>query len=289
MSLKTRTITGVIFGAVMIGGTLASAYSCATLFIIVGLCCLWEFTAISNPIDKDSSPVAVVNTRRVLITALGILPALWIGASILGYIKMDIHQAALLLPIFFGLFIFELFGKSNRPFEQIGLLLLAILYIGVPTALVVMIALAQPAYGNLLVMAMLSIVWASDSFAYLGGSQIGKTPFFKRISPKKTWEGIACGVAGAMLVGYICSLVFVPLAYSVGQWVVIAVVACVFGILGDLVESLLKRSLGIKDSGTILPGHGGFLDRFDAFILLVPFTFFAIVYLLNDSRFTSWL
>jgi len=286
MSLKTRTITGVIFGAVMIGGTLASAYSCAILFLIVGLCCLWEYSGIIN--RDDTSPAAVAMTRRLLMTSLGIAPALLVAAAITEVVKLDVHHAAILLPIFFGLFIFELFGQSSRPFEQIGLLLLGTLYIGVPTALVVMICLAQPAYGNLLVMAMLAIVWASDSFAYLGGSKIGRTPFFKRISPKKTWEGIACGVAGAMLVGYLCSLIFPTLGYAVWQWLVIAVVACVFGILGDLVESMLKRSLGIKDSGTILPGHGGFLDRFDAFILLVPFVFFTIVFVLKDLRFTSW-
>jgi len=282
MSLKTRTLTGVVFGAVMIGGTIAHAYSCAVLFLLVGAACLWEFSGIIN--ERLDSPPAWTKLRRLLTVLLGLLPALWVGASPLGLYTPSAADYMLFLPILFGLFIFEMFALSTRPFEQVGLMLLALVYIGLPTAIVLHICLKQPAWGNMLVMAMQAIVWASDSFAYLGGSKIGRTPFFVRISPKKTWEGIACGVAGALLLGYLCSLIFVSVDYSIGAWLLIAVVGCVFGILGDLVESLLKRSLGIKDSGTILPGHGGFLDRFDAFIFLVPFVFFAIVYILGDGR-----
>lgn len=288
MSLKTRATTGLVFGIIMIGATIASPYTCALLFIAIGICCLWEYSDITNRDDNSDSIMALI--RKLLTVILGILPALIvIGLTqeliILEELK---KQSPLILPIIFGLFIFELFSKATKPFDQIGRLLLAIIYIGIPIALVEMIALSQMQYGRFLVLAMLFIVWASDSFAYLGGSKIGKTPFFKRISPKKTWEGIACGVIGAMVFGYICSLIFPTVEYSISQWLIIAVVGCIFGILGDLVESMLKRSLGIKDSGTILPGHGGFLDRFDAFLLLVPFVVFTIIYILKDARFTSW-
>ncbi len=282
MSLKTRALTGVVFGAVMIGGTIAHAYSAAVLFLIVGACCIWEFSGIVNA--KEDSPPSWAFARRLLTVLLGLLPALWVGASLMDwYIPLSAHYM-LWLPLLFGLFIFELFAKSTRPFEQVGLLLLALVYIGLPTAIVLQICLKQPDWGNMLIMAMQAIVWSSDSFAYLGGSRIGRTPFFVRISPKKTWEGILCGVLGALVLGYVCSLVFTSVGYSLSAWLLIAAVGCVFGILGDLVESLLKRSLGIKDSGTILPGHGGFLDRFDAFIFLVPFVFFTIVYVLGDGR-----
>ena len=289
MSLKTRAATGLVFGAVMIGATVASPISCAVLFIIIGICCLWEYTDITNRGDVSSPNMAFI--RKILTVILGISPALITIGLIENIISWENVKAQLplLLPILFGLFVFELFSKAEKPFDQIGRLLVAILYIGIPIALVEMLTLAQPTFGRYLVMAMLLIVWASDSFAYLGGSKIGKTPFFKRISPKKTWEGIACGVIGALVFGYICSLIFTQVEYNLGSWLVIAVVGCVFGILGDLVESMLKRSLGIKDSGTILPGHGGFLDRFDAFLLLVPFVVFTILYILNDTRFTSWL
>lgn len=288
MSLKTRAATGLVFGAIMIGSTIASPYTCAALFIIIGICCLWEYTDITN--REDTSDPIMAFIRKMLTVILGILPAITVIGLTQDLVSLETvkHQSALLLPIIFGLFVFELFSKAEKPFDQIGRLLLAIVYIGIPIALVEMITLSQMQYGRYLVLAMLFIVWASDSFAYLGGSKIGKTPFFKRISPKKTWEGIVCGVIGAMVFGYICSLIFPAVEYTLGQWLIIAIVGCVFGILGDLVESMLKRSLGIKDSGTILPGHGGFLDRFDAFLILVPFVVFTIIYILNDSRFTSW-
>lgn len=288
MSLKTRAATGLVFGAIMIGATLASPYTCALLFIIIGICCLWEYTDIINREDISDTSMALL--RKLFTVLLGISPALLVIGLTQDLITMEGVKAnfPLLLPILFGLFVFELFSKAEKPFDQIGRLLVAILYIGIPIALVEMITLSQMQYGRFLVMAMLFIVWASDSFAYLGGSKIGKTPFFKRISPKKTWEGIACGVLGALVFGFVCSLIFPTVEYSLGQWLIVAAVCCIFGILGDLVESMLKRSLGIKDSGTILPGHGGFLDRFDAFLLLVPFAVFTIIYILNDSRFTAW-
>ena len=119
------------------------------------------------------------------------------------------------------------------------------------------------------------MTWANDTGAYLIGSQIGRTKLFPRISPKKTWEGSAGGVLVTFLAGYLLSRIFSDI--SLVDWCVLAGIVSIFGSLGDLVESMLKRSLQIKDSGNLLPGHGGFLDRFDAFIFLLPF---AAAYLL---------
>ncbi len=285
MSLKTRTITGLIFGAVMIGGTVASAYSCAILFLIVGLCCLWEYGGLVQEKESPSS-VFIIKTRQFLLAILGILPALGVANWQLNFFNLSPALYFLLLPTFFGLFVFELYSKAARPFEQLAHVLMAILYIGVPVALVAFFCLRQPDFGHLLIMALLAIIWANDSFAYLAGSRIGKTPFFTRISPKKTWEGTLSGFVGAMAIGALCSILFPALGYSVAAWLLIALTASVFGTLGDLVESLLKRSLGIKDSGTILPGHGGFLDRFDAFIFLIPFVAFVIFFVLRDPNFS---
>ena len=283
MSLKTRTITGVIFGIVMIAGTIAHSYSCAVLFLIVGFCCLWEYSGLVQ--EKESpSPAFWVQSRRFLLTILGILPALLVANQQLSLFNLSASLFFLLLPFIFGLFIFELYSKALRPFEQLAHILLALIYIGLPIALVVFFSLAAT-FGNQLIMALLAIIWANDSFAYLAGSKIGKTPLFPRISPKKTWEGTLSGFLGAMIIGALCSFVFPQLNYSIPNWLLIALVASIFGSLGDLVESLLKRSLGIKDSGTILPGHGGFLDRFDAFIFLIPFVAFVIFFILEDKNF----
>lgn len=282
MSLKTRTLTGVVFGAVMILGTVLNAYACAVLFLLVGIACLWEYSGLVFATD---SPPAFTFLRKVLATKIGILPTLLLICSTWNIFPITAPILLIALPLIFGLFLFELFAQSARPFENIGLTLLGLIYVGVPIFLVDYLCLKQPDFGHLLVMAMLAIVWASDSFAYLIGSKIGKTPFFPRISPKKTWEGTLSGVGGALLIGVACAYIFPTIGYTLPQWLGIAFVATVFGTLGDLVESMLKRALGIKDSGTILPGHGGFLDRFDAFIFLVPFVLFLILAVFGDARF----
>ena len=123
-----------------------------------------------------------------------------------------------------------------------------------------------------IVAGMLFLTWANDSFAYIIGSKIGKTPFFLRISPKKTWEGTIGGAVMCLLTSAIIAQFFTQL--SLTNWVIIGAIIAVFGTIGDLVESLLKRSVGVKDSGSFMPGHGGFLDRFDAFIFCIPFVYF---------------
>ena len=113
------------------------------------------------------------------------------------------------------------------------------------------------------------MTWANDVGAYFVGSKFGKTKLFPRISPKKTWEGSFGGVMMTFLTGWLLSLYIIEL--NLKDWLILALIVSIFGSIGDLVESMLKRSVGVKDSGTILPGHGGFLDRFDAFIFLLPF------------------
>ena len=121
---------------------------------------------------------------------------------------------------------------------------------------------------------LLWLVWTNDSFAYIIGSRIGKTKLFERISPNKTWEGTIGGAIGAIIMAWVLSLYFSD--FTMVEWVSLALVAAIFGTMGDLVESMMKRSLGVKDSGSLLPGHGGMLDRFDAFIFAIPFYFIVL-------------
>jgi phosphatidate cytidylyltransferase len=114
------------------------------------------------------------------------------------------------------------------------------------------------------------IIWANDVFAYLFGITLGKHRLFERISPKKSWEGFFGGLLGAMAMGYVAAVVLDGNTYI---WIGLALVAALSGVFGDLVESLFKRSVGVKDSGNIIPGHGGWLDRFDALIFSLPFVF----------------
>ena len=124
------------------------------------------------------------------------------------------------------------------------------------------------------------MVWASDVAAYFGGRAFGKRKLFPRISPKKTWEGAISGLFGAMAAGLLIYLIYHNLnifnLLDLKDWLILGAITAVFGITGDLVESMLKRSVNIKDSGNLLPGHGGFLDRFDAFIFVIPFAYLYI-------------
>ena len=174
-----------------------------------------------------------------------------------------------MVPLIFLLFLYELFHQSEKPFRNIAYLVLGVVYLGLPFALLVKIATHTGSYSPNLVLGMLLLTWANDTGAYFVGSKLGKRPLFPRISPKKTWEGSMGGVVIGLLAGWILSQIFPQ--YTITDWLILALIVVLFGSLGDLVESMLKRSLKIKDSGTLLPGHGGFLDRFDAFIFVIPF------------------
>lgn len=284
MSLATRATTGLIFGTIMIGATLASGISAAILFFLVGLCCLWELHG--HVLAKDGS-VALGFFRKLYATLLGLLPALLVLNVLYGSAFQVSDSGYWLFPIVFLPFLVELFAGSERPFENIGYQLLGAVYIGIPTALWLAFALKDDT-GHYLLLAMMLLVWMNDVFAYLTGSRIGKTKLIPRVSPGKTWEGTAGGVLGALLSGIACFYIFDMLGYALWQWLVFAAICSVFAILGDLVESILKRSLGIKDSGTILPGHGGFLDRFDALLFVTPFAAFAIIHIFQDARYLVW-
>jgi len=280
MSLKTRTATGLTFGAVMISGCLYSPLTCTILFLLITLLCLWELSG--HVLIQDGTKL--VNTmRQTHLIGIGFFFPL-IVALVFIFNKDWAMPLVYFFPLIaFLFFLFELFGKSAKPFDNLGFIFLGLIYIGMPFSLLIWIC-SSPieqfgGVGNQFILATLFMVWASDVFAYLIGSQIGKTKMFPRISPNKTWEGTLSGVAGAILTGYLCSLVFTDLTFPLSFWIGLAFVCTIFGILGDLVESMLKRSLGIKDSGNLLPGHGGFLDRFDAFIFVIPFVYtYLVVY-----------
>lgn len=279
MSLKQRTATGLIMGAVMISACLYSAVTCALLFLVINVFCLWELG--THLLAHDGTPLTNKIRHGALVLVGSFLPVI---AALVWVFEQDVSWLVYFFPFLTAmLFLFELFGKSLKPFSNMGAMSLGVVYIGIPMSLAIWICSSPIAafggVGNHFMMAVFFMVWASDVFAYLLGSKIGKSKMFPRISPNKTWEGTFSGVAGAILTGYLCSLFFGALAFPLSFWIGAACICTIFGILGDLVESMFKRSLGIKDSGNSLPGHGGFLDRFDAFVFVVPFIYtYILVY-----------
>ncbi len=194
----------------------------------------------------------------------------------------DLTQRIIILnvPFLFLTFVFELYLKSNKPFENIAYTILGIFYITIPLILFNAMAFMQTQsneYHWQILIGYFLILWASDTGAYLAGRQFGKHKLFERISPKKTWEGSIGGLFSAFLLGYICSIYYTD--FTLLQWQTIALIIVVTGTFGDLIESMLKRSLSIKDSGNILPGHGGLLDRLDGLFISVPFVFFYLAFI----------
>jgi len=270
-----RVSTAIIFVALMLAGLYGGQHLFFLLFAFITGGCLWEFFNLVLARDQRRDYM-----RRIIGVAFGLTPFILTSIIQLELIeqindRFVIIVAILFFPFVFTAFIYELYTKSKQPFKNVAYIVLGMFYIGAPFALLDFIAFDGHTFYADTVFGLLLLTWSNDTGAYLIGSQFGKTPLLARISPKKTWEGFIGGIAVTCIVGFALSLIFHELRTR--DWMAIAAIVAIFGSYGDLVESMLKRSVGIKDSGTILPGHGGLLDRFDAFIFILPF---AAAYLL---------
>jgi phosphatidate cytidylyltransferase len=177
----------------------------------------------------------------------------------------------ILSPLLTFIFFIKLYkSKDEKPFKNIAYTFLGIIYVALPFTLFTVLAfIKNDTYDPNIVLGCLFLLWSSDSGAYFAGTKFGKTKLFERVSPKKSWEGSIGGLVTAMIVATIISKYYTN--YSAFQWYAIGVIIVVAGTYGDLVESLFKRSINIKDSADTIPGHGGFLDRFDGLLLSIPF------------------
>lgn len=188
-------------------------------------------------------------------------------------VQMDIIEPVifyLVFPFSAIIYFIKLYKKSDvKPFTNIAYTFLGILYVAIPFSLLHVIAFSTGNYHFELVAGILILTWASDTGGYFAGTLFGKTKLFERISPKKSWEGFVGSVILTLIIAFVISM-FVN-ALPLWKWIVMGILTVIAGTYGDLVESLFKRSIKIKDSGTSLPGHGGFLDRFDALLLSLPF------------------
>lgn len=288
--MRQRTITAIFFTLVMLGGIYGGylyggKYTFYLLFVLITAGCLWELMEMLVPKEERFRKF-----RKIAGSMVGLLPVMWFGSRVFLYAVFcglstdeeiisgfytahyeSVAEIGMLLSLLISiLFIVELFLAGKSPFSHIGHYLTGLFYIGIPVCFLFSIAAAPDAsyYPNR-VLGLLLLVWTNDTGAYLFGRAFGKHKLFERISPKKTWEGTIGGGIFAVLVAW--GLSFVIQDFTLRQWLALSIVAAIGSNLGDLVESMLKRSVGVKDSGTLLPGHGGLLDRFDAFIFCLPF------------------
>jgi phosphatidate cytidylyltransferase len=278
---QQRATTAIVFAAVMLTGLFWNALSFHLLFLIIGTGCVWEFLEMTLPNDNNKKLRKTISTIAGFLFVLNIYTSQFNTLSDFQYAGMltpfdsKAVSIPLLLPFLcftFLLLIVELYLKAELPFNNVALMLFSLLYLSLPFSLLTYLSYSEKyEFSPKVVAGMLFLTWANDSFAYIVGSQIGKTPFFPRVSPKKTWEGTIGGGICCMIMAGIIAQFFKELVLT--DWLIIGGIVAVFGTIGDLVESLLKRSVGVKDSGTFMPGHGGFMDRFDAFIFCIPFVY----------------
>ena len=272
-----RVITGLIFGVVLIGSIICSHLTFGLLFCIISALATAEFCGLVNRqegVDVNRNICVLGSTVLFLcFFSYGIYP-----------VETGIFSIYLIIPIY--LLISELYLKKENPLNNWAYAMMSQLYVALPFALLNVLAFQSsdaspmPQYHYIMPLSIFIFIWMNDTFAYFTGMLFGKHRLFERISPKKSWEGSIGG--GAFCIGAAFVLAhFFPIM-STGLWVGLAMVVVVFGTWGDLTESLIKRFLGIKDSGNILPGHGGMLDRFDSAIMAIPA---AVVYLYIASLF----
>jgi phosphatidate cytidylyltransferase len=265
-NLTQRLITGILGSAGIIAGISFGEW---TYFLIFFIICLFTLLEFYNLVGLDGlAPQKAYGTLcGVLIFSLSFFIE---GRIAINGKAISAEYYILIFPLLSCIYMIKLYKKFERkPFTNIAYTFLGIFYVTVPFVLLNVIVYEEGRYNYQIILGSLLILWASDTGAYFAGTRFGKRKLFARISPKKTWEGFVGGAVLALIFAFGASQYLHSL--TVQQWVVVGVLIIIGGTFGDLVESLLKRSIEIKDSGDTLPGHGGFLDRFDGLLISAPF------------------
>ena len=267
-----RTVTGILFVIILVGGIIGGEIPFGILFLIITLLSVREFCNLVNQYEKD------IHINTALCTIAG-------GVLFLTFYYYQQVMSWAILPFYLcfliAIMVIELYAKKTNPAGNWAFSFMSQFYVALPFALLNIIAWmfpdssGIPAYSFILPLSLFIFTWVNDTGAYCVGVTFGKHRLFERISPKKSWEGSFGGAIFCVIAAIILSH-FYPILNR-WEWIGFALVIVVFGTWGDLCESLMKRHWGIKDSGNILPGHGGMLDRFDSTLLAVPAV---LVYLL---------
>lgn len=278
-----RTITGTLFVAIMVAGFLNPRAMVFLFALITGLA-VWEYTGLVNDVED-------VKVNRMISTVAGVYMFIAVAAWRMGIVANFIILVPYLLTVIY-LFVSELYTGNKNAVADWAYTMLGQMYVALPLSMINILAFeimpdgGGVGYDMLLPLSIFVFLWTNDSGAYCCGSLLGRHKLFPRISPGKSWEGSIGGgllvVAVAALIGWWANTDGNSHQLSMSGWIGLGLVVVVFGTLGDLVESLFKRTLGIKDSGNILPGHGGMLDRFDSSLMAIPS---AVVYLYTITLF----
>lgn len=264
-----RTLSGALFVVLVIGSILLDAYAFAAVFAVVTGWAVSEFHKLTN----NQKNVTVNQWVSVVGAVLLFLTSFLHASNIIRYPIFSIYGLYVV-----GVLVIELFRKKENPIHDWAYFILGQVFVALPFSLLNFIAFIDEAtYKPLILVAVFVTIWVNDTGAYLVGITFGKHRLFERVSPKKSWEGFFGGAAAALLSGYVFSI-FIP-EISLIQWFIFSEIIVIFGTFGDLIESLLKRTVQVKDSGNAIPGHGGLLDRFDSMLLAAPVIFIYLSFL----------
>lgn len=259
-NLLIRSLTGIVFVATILAGLYFGEYTFGILFLAILIGALYEFFNVTS--ETGFKP------HRVLASITGAL------TFVLSFLIASGHLSAIwffsIFPFILITFVNELFANKKHSLQNIAISLAGLIYATVPLSLSNYLVFSEfhGHYTPKLFLALLIIIWVYDSGAYLFGVSFGKHRLFERISPKKSWEGAIGGTLVAVAVSALISRYITEI--SMVHWIVLGFLIVVSATLGDLTESMIKRQFGVKDSGTIFPGHGGILDRFDSLLFAIP-------------------
>jgi phosphatidate cytidylyltransferase len=269
-TFKTRALTAIIFVMVMLAGLLINKWTFLALFTIIHFGCWVEYQKIIAAIDEKYKHINTIHKYAVMLAGWAFM--LWMTNYVFNISNIDLHEISFWVMI--AMLAITFFSAIFFSIKNLSYSLLGLIYISLSWGLMMNLRVTgSNAFlgdlGWIIPIILIASIWINDTMAYIVGSFIGKTPFSK-ISPKKTWEGTIGGaVLAVATITLVCYFGFGIQDYV--SLIIISSIAAVVGTAGDLLESKLKRIAGLKDSGSIMPGHGGFLDRFDSLILATPF------------------
>jgi phosphatidate cytidylyltransferase len=266
-----RVAFGIIYLVIIIGSLFFGRFAFGFIFLVINLVALYEFYALTEA-TGSAPPVfpSLVAGGVVFITAF-LVSAQVAGPGLL----------LLIIPFIILIFILALYSGEKDVMKNTALSIMGIVYVSVPLSVINLLAFPQEnasGYTHRIILGILTLVWINDSGAYLTGMAFGRHRLFERISPGKSWEGAIGGAILTLIAALWLHLIMGALNRT--DWLIFALIVSVFGVFGDLTESLFKRSVGQKDSGKIMPGHGGLLDRIDSILFVMPL---AAVYLVLSN------
>lgn len=268
-NLIKRSLTGIIFVSVILAGTIVHPLGFAAVFISILVLTQLEFyKLVENAGYSPQKTVGLISGALLFIVCFGVVQ------KIIPYQFCFLFFLLIIL-----IFLFEVPRKKDGALQNSLITLAGFIYTAIPFSLLNLIIYPGFPENNMfypwILTGIFFIVWINDSMAYLAGSMFGKHKMCERISPKKSWEGLIAGAIFAVIMGILNAVIFQSL--SMISWIIVAIIIVTFGTFGDLFESKIKRELNIKDSGNILPGHGGFLDRFDSLLFAFPVVYIWLV------------